>query len=209
MLRLLVVEDHALVREGLTQSLTALDTEVAVVGVSDAEQALEVLAGDAGFDLALLDLMLPGTSGLAFLGVLRKRFPQLPVVIVSALDDPETVARALAQGAVGFVPKSSPGQVLLEGLRQVLEGGVFVPEHLQGAATASRRRGTQQRFGLTDSQMRVLHLAAQGKTNREIGELLDLAEGTIKIHMSAIFKAMKVTNRSQALLALHKPVSRV
>jgi DNA-binding NarL/FixJ family response regulator len=207
MLKILVIEDHALVREGLLQALKSLEENVQTLGAPDADSALEVLAGDEEVDLILLDLMLPGTSGMALLGVLRKRYPAVPVVILSALDEPDTVTRALRQGAAGFVPKSSSTEVMLDALRQVLAGEVFLPPRLREAASrgGSRGRNVAERYGLSTAQVRVLELLTQGKTNRQIAEMLGLTVGTVKVHLCRIFKRMKVTSRSQALLLVSRP----
>lgn len=185
------------------KTVSQLDEDITCIGAENADEALRLLQEDA-YALMLLDLMLPGINGMAFLGVLRKRYPSLPVVILSALDDSDTVARAMRQGASGFVPKSSSGEELLGALRSVLAGAVFVPQHLSKGAGG---RSLTERYGITAGQMRVLELLRQGKTNREIANLLGLTEGTVKIHVSAIFKALNVTNRSQALLVAsrHRP----
>ena len=204
MLKLLVVEDHALVREGLLQTLSGLEPGALAVGAAGAAAALELLAQGEDYELILLDLMLPGTHGLGLLGVLRKRFPTIPVVILSAIDDADTIARAMKQGASGFVPKTSSGEVLLDALREVLAGRLYLPPALPGRRVP-RRRSAAERFGLTPGQARVFELLAQGMSNRQIGELLGLTEGTVKVHVSAIFKAMNVSNRAQALLLLNRP----
>lgn len=203
-MRILVIEDHALVREGLMLALKALeekDGPVEILGARDADEATHILESNDDFDLLLLDLMLPGTGGMAFLGVIRKRHPHIPVVILSALDDADTVMRAIRQGAAGFVSKASPTDTLLGALREVLAGDIWLPPEYRELSGRRRRAKTvAERFGLTRSQARVLELLAEGKTNREIGELLNVTEGTVKIHVSAIFKALGVSNRSQALL---------
>lgn len=203
-MRILVIEDHAMVREGLLLALGSLATNgngVDVVGAQNAEAANMVLAENDAFDLLLLDLMLPGIGGMAYLGVLRKRHPHVPVVIISALDDADTVRKALQQGAAGFVPKASPTDVLLGAVREVLAGQIWLPPEYRAAPGKRRRARTPaERYGLTRSQARVLELLAEGKTNRDIAGLLDVTEGTVKIHVSAIFKALNVSNRSQALL---------
>ncbi|WP_459948448.1 response regulator transcription factor [Denitratisoma sp. agr-D3] len=205
MLKLLVVEDHALVREGLLQTLRGIDKDVQTMGAEDADAALKVLEQHPDIDLMVLDIMLPGLTGLSFLSVLRKRFPDVPVVILSALDDPETVKRALKSGASGFVPKASTSESMLDALRLVLAGEIFLPpKYQEGQATKGRGRSAAERFSLTPGQARVLDLLTEGKTNRQIAELLGVTEGTVKIHVSAIFKALNVTNRSQALLAVNK-----
>ncbi len=203
-MRILVIEDHALVREGLLLALRALaskEVPAEILGAQDTDEAERALAKNDNFDLVLLDLMLPGTGGIAYLGVIRKRHPHIPVVILSALDDGETVSKAVRQGAAGFVSKSSPTDVLLGALRDVLAGETWIPPEYRDQSHKRRRpKSVADRFGLTKSQMRVLELLAEGKTNREIGELLEVTEGTVKIHVSAIFKALGVSNRSQALL---------
>lgn len=203
-MRILVIEDHALVREGLLLALRALGGDggsCEILGAKDADEAERLLARNDNFDLALLDLMLPGTGGIAYLGVIRKRHPHIPVVILSALDDADTVTKVVRQGAAGFVSKSSPTDVLLGALREVLAGEIWLPpEYRENGQKKRRPKTVADRFGLTKSQVRVLELLAEGKTNREIGEMLDVTEGTVKIHVSAIFKALGVTNRSQALL---------
>ncbi len=204
-MRILVIEDHALVREGLMLALQALETAddpAEVLGAKDAAEASLLLEPDDNFDLMVLDLMLPGTSGMAFLGVVRKRHPHVPVVILSAMDDVDTVTKAIRSGAAGFVSKASPTATLLGALRDVLAGEVWVPSEYRELTGKRRKRPrtVAERYGLTKSQERVLDLLAEGKTNREIGALLDVTEGTVKIHVSAIFKALDVTNRSQALL---------
>jgi DNA-binding NarL/FixJ family response regulator len=202
-LKILVVEDHALVREGLLQTLRGLEEGVEAVGAQDADDALRWLDAGEDYDLILLDLMLPGTHGMGFLGVLRKRFPAIPVVILSAMDDADTVGRAMKQGASGFVPKSSSSQVLIDGLRQVLDGEIYLPDKLRDRQ-GTRSRSGSDRYGLTPGQVRVLELLTQGKTNRQIADLLGLTEGTVKIHVSAILRALNVTNRAQALLAVNR-----
>lgn len=206
MLKVLVIEDHAMVREGLLQALKALEPDTVTVGAADAEAGMAILTASEDIDLVLLDLMLPGTSGMALLGVLRKRFPSIPVVILSALDDADTVSRALRHGASGFVPKSSSTANMLSALREVLAGEVYLPPKLRDLVERDSGRGKTavEKYGLTPGQARVLELLTQGKTNRQIAELLDVTEGTVKIHVSAIFKAMNVANRSQALLLAKK-----
>lgn len=203
-MRILIVEDHAIVREGLVLALHAVaqpGDSCSVLGAGDVEAATRILeAGDA-FDLILLDLMLPGTGGLAFLGVLRKHYPHVSVVLLSAHDDADTVLRAMHQGAAGFVSKSSPTREVIEALRTVLAGEVWLPpEHRKLNQGRKRAKTIAERYGLTKSQADVLELLAEGKTNQEIADQLALSIGTVKVHVSATFKALGVSSRSQALL---------
>jgi DNA-binding NarL/FixJ family response regulator len=209
MLNLLVVEDHALVREGLLATVKNLGDETKTFGVADANEAIGVLEKE-DIDLMILDLMLPGTKGQTFLPVVRRRFPTVPVVILSAMDDAETVSRAMKAGASGFVSKSGSSSDLLEALRAVLSGEIWLPAKLRELTNRSESaqgegKTLAQRFGLTVAQARVLELLIEARSNRQIGEVLGLTEGTVKIHVSAIMKAMGVNNRSEAaLLATRK-----
>lgn len=208
MLKLLVVEDHALVREGLLATLKNLGAETQTFGVPDANAAISVLETE-DIDMMILDLMLPGTKGQTFLPVVRRRFPTVPVVILSALDDADTVSRVMKAGASGFVSKSGSSAELLEALRAVLSGEIYLPPKLRELTSRSETahgegKPLAQRFGLTAAQARVLELLAEGSSNRQIGELLGLTEGTVKIHVSAIMKAMGVNNRSEAALMVSR-----
>lgn len=204
MTRILIVEDHALVREAMAQTLRHLEPGVDCVEASSADDALQRLDEEGDWDLAVVDLMLPDMNGFSLLGVLAKRFPDLPAIVVSALDDPASVQRALKAGASGFVPKASSGADLLDAIRVVLDGGVFVPPGLGEGDERRAGMALSERFGLTPAQMRVLDLLTQGKANKEIADLLGLSEGTIKVHVSAIFKAMKVSSRAQALVVISR-----
>ncbi|MCX7165691.1 MAG: response regulator transcription factor [Rhodocyclales bacterium] len=204
MLKLLVVEDHALVREGLLATLKNLGEDTETFGVPDANEAIGVLEIE-DIDMMILDLMLPGTKGQTFLPLVRRRFPTVPVVVLSALDDADTVSRVMKAGASGFVSKSGSSSELLEALRAVLSGEIYLPPKLLELTNRSETangegKSLAQRFGLTKAQARVLDLLTEGRSNRQIAELLGLTEGTVKIHVSAIMKAMGVSNRSEAAL---------
>ena len=208
MLRLLVVEDHALVREGLLATLNNLGPNTETIGVPDANAAIGVLESQ-DVDMLILDLMLHGTKGQTFLPLVRRRFPTVPVVVLSALDDPDTVSKVMKAGASGFVSKAGSSAELLGALRAVLSGDIYLPAKLQELATRSEAaqadgKPLAQRFGLTAAQARVLDLLAEGRSNRQIGELLGLTEGTVKIHVSAIMKAMGVSNRAEAALLANR-----
>jgi len=210
MLKLLVVEDHALVREGLVRLLDQVDEAAAVTGKEDFESALALLDAEEDFDLILLDLALPGIDGFSGLDILRKRFPSIPVVVVSAFDDIPTVTRVMNLGASGFIPKAFSGEALLAAVRDVLDGNIFRP----GAQTNGARLDSlptvppskvsvrPEEIGLTERQSQVLALMGRGLSNRDIAEQLELSEGTVKIHATAVFKTLGVTSRTQALLAV-------
>ncbi len=205
MTRILIVEDHALVREAMSQTLSRIEPGTECVEANNASDALSLLEANDDWDLALVDLMLPDMSGVALLGVMAKRFPQVPAIVVSAFDDSASVKRAVQAGASGFVSKASSSDVLREAVHCVLEGGLHFPDEVEPARPVRRSSlSIADRFGLTAAQTRVAELLGQGKTNREIADLLGLSEGTVKVHMSAIFRAMNVKNRTQALLLISR-----
>lgn len=201
MTRILIVEDHALVREAMAQTLARLEDEVECVEAQGSEEALAKLEDGADWDLAVIDLMLPDLNGFSLLAVMARRFPDVPAIVVSALDDSATIRRAMKGGASGFVSKSSSGEELRSAVRRVLDGGIYAPPV---EPESGKRSGApvSERFGLTAGQTRVMELLAQGKTNREIADLLGLSEGTVKVHMSAIFRALNVNSRAQALIVI-------
>jgi DNA-binding NarL/FixJ family response regulator len=210
MLKILIIEDHALVREGLVRLLARIEKGVVLRDCADFDSALAVLEGEDEVDLILLDLALPGIDGFVGLDILRRQFPALPVVVVSAFDDAPTINRVMNLGASGFIPKSYSGEALLAALHEVLAGNIFRPD---GAGKPARLddmpplppagNGVQPaEFGLTERQAQVLALMVRGLSNREIGDELELSEGTVKIHVTAIFKALGVASRTQALVAV-------
>ena len=210
MSKILIVDDHALVREAMAQSLARLQPGLVCVEASSADQALSCLERDAELDLAVIDLMLPDMNGFSLLAVLGKRFPDVPAVVVSAIDDEASVRRAIKAGASGYVSKSSSSQVLLQALRVVLDGGVHLPEARSVAPPLKRASMPAcERYELTAAQGRVLELLAAGKSNREIAELLDVSEGTVKVHMTAIFRALGVSSRAQALVVMSRHGTRL
>ena len=215
MIKLLVIEDHALVREGLVQTLRQLADEVEISAVADYDGAVALLENGHRFDLILLDLGLPGIDGLSCLKAFRKRYPATPVVILSAFDDAQTVSKAMKTGAASFVPKTYSSERLLNILHEVLAGEVFTPDPAPAGSVAilpAGRNGGKggnggadpADFGLSERLTEVLGLMASGKSNRDIAKLLGLTEGTVKVHMTRIFKALRVTSRTQAMVVVSR-----
>jgi two-component system, NarL family, nitrate/nitrite response regulator NarL len=214
-LKVLVIDDHPLVQEGVSAALQSLADDVTVMAARDAEQGLATAADNPDLDLVLLDLALPGMSGFNLIGKLHERLPSLPVVVLSALEEPENVRHAINAGAMGFVPKSAATRVLIEVLQQVLEGNVTVPLALQssgpplshalpGTTTESPTASEPDVAPLTLRQLEVLSRVCQGKTNKQIATELGLSEKTVKAHVTAIFKVLGVVNRTQAVLVARR-----
>lgn len=212
-MKILVVDDHPLILEALKQVLRDLDPAIEVIEARDAEQALDQAASHEGISLVLLDLTLPHKHGFELLAELRERSPDVPVVVLSATEDRETVMRAISDGAMGFIPKTSKTEVLVAALRLVFSGGVYLPPSAFAAPASPRvteprppmpATRSPREAGLTERQSQVLALLVQGKSNKLICRALDLAEGTVKIHVTAILRALNVSNRTEALVAVSR-----
>ena len=211
-MKVLVVDDHPLIREALRQVLKALDQDIEHVDAATAEEALVAAGKGDAFDLILLDLALPDADGFDVLRELRERHPSFPIVVLSATEQAETVIRAIDAGAMGFIPKTSSNELLLNALRLVMAGGVYLPgevlRHSPEPKLASRPAAATEvsyrHLGLTQRQAQVLALLVHGKPNKIICRELNLAEGTVKIHVTAILKALGVSNRTQAVVAVGK-----
>jgi DNA-binding NarL/FixJ family response regulator len=212
-MKILVVDDHALIRTALRGVLGQLDGSVAVVEASDCRGAFALIEAQPDLDLVLLDLNLPDTHGLAALEELRMRHPALPVVVLSSANDRASVMQALDLGAMGYIPKLSSNEVLVSALRLVLSGGIYIPPEILAWAgdplseqpvTASGQRVSPRRgpadLGLTGREARILTLLLEGKSNKLICRELDLAESTVKNHVTQILRALDVTSRTQAVI---------
>lgn len=213
-MKILVVDDHPLIRAAVRNVLTQIETGVAVHEAQNCTAALALVDAHPDFSLVLLDLHLPGMGGLDALSILRERFPEIPVVVLSAADDRDSVLQALDRGAMGFIPKSSSNDVMVNALRLVFAGGIYLPPEVLATSAAGTARAaspytsptagpatTPAGLGLTGRQAQVLALMVQGKPNKLICRELGLAESTVKIHITAILKTLKVNNRTQAVIA--------
>jgi len=194
---ILIVDDHALVRDGLSQVLNALDAAVNVYQAASVEAALAQVEDGPAFDLVLVDLALPDGDGLDLVAVLADRSPRVPVVVLSGSADAAASEQALAAGAMGFIPKSSPTAILVQALKLILAGGVYAPPASR-LIDAARADGNA---GLTSRQQAILEQLAAGRANKQIAHDLGISEATVKAHVSAIFRAFGVSNRTQAVRA--------
>jgi DNA-binding NarL/FixJ family response regulator len=200
--RFLVVDDHPLMRGAILHQLERS-------GLGHAEQAcnlsnaLKRLAAGPPVDLVLLDLILPDTSAAEGLETLRAHHPSLKVVVTSAHADAPLIERCLQAGARGFLPKTAPEDYLPTAVRTALAGGVYLPRELEQPSRASHG-GLLRQIGLTDRQTDVLKLMLRGMPNKLIGRHLHLAEGTVKVHVSGVFRALGVRSRTQAVLAANR-----
>lgn len=213
-MKVLVVDDHVLIREALRGVLKELKDDATIVEASDCRQAMRLVGEHPDLGLILLDLNLPDRNGFDVLAELRERHPAISTVVLSALNDRDNVARALDLGALGFIPKSSTREVMLSALRLVFSGGIYIPPDIlarretvtsqpfSSASGTEPRPSSPRDLGLTDRQVDVLALMMKGKSNKAICRALNLAEPTVKNHVTAILKALKVSNRTEAVIAV-------
>ncbi|URW75083.1 response regulator transcription factor [Sphingomonas donggukensis] len=197
----MIADDHPMVSTAMKMAVNAVDPAVMVETAStlgEAEQRLRARR----FDLLLLDLLLPDVQGFAGLAVARALAPTTPIAIVSSHDDEATVRQAARLGARGFISKAAPVDDMMAALRVLLDGGQWLPD---GATVPDAQAGPSaaDRIGeLSVAQLRVLRGTASGRQNKQIAFDLGISEPTVKSHLSAIFKKLGVTNRTQAVLAL-------
>lgn len=204
-MRILLADDHPLFREGVKPILQKLDARVQILEAVDFPSAFKAAARAGDLDLVLLDLNMPGMSGLEGITRFRATFPAMPLVVLSAAEDLFDIQRVLAAGALGYLTKSTSSDGILEALLQVLAGNLYVPPKLlkSGLPVPYPRFGSPYPE-FSERQLQVLSKLAQGHTNRQIGEMLEVTEGTVKLHMTAIFRILRVNNRTEALLVIQK-----
>lgn len=194
--RVLIADDHPLYCDALRAVVPQACPGADIGEAASQEQVLAAATGTRPFDLILLDLNLPGATGLSCLHALRRMVPTTPIVVVSAVGDPKVMRDAIMGGASAFIPKSSPSLVLINALKVILAGGTYMPT---GIVAALRNADPAcARSELTLRQRRVLELLATGLSNKHIARELQISEITVKAHVSAIFRKLGVTNRMQA-----------
>ncbi|MDH3459733.1 MAG: response regulator transcription factor [Burkholderiaceae bacterium] len=224
-MNVLLIDDHPLMLSALESVIKGLGDDVTVVGASSAGSARESLRERSDHDLVLLDLHLGDADGFDLLVELRAKYPALPVVVLSASDRASDVIRAIDLGAMGFVPKRASNETLFEALHLVMSGGIYVPPMTMGSEKShiTKVKGdtdpgykrvvgveaggtppppTLAGIGLTPRQTEVLLLLLQGKPNKLIARELDLSVETVKDHVAAVLRALNVTSRTQAVLAV-------
>lgn len=208
---ILIGDDHLLFREGLRRLLEQLSVDATFRDASTFDEVLSLAGGDGPFDLILIDLQMPGWPGFAGIDQLRMLVPDTPLVVISASESQSDVRGALEHGAAGYIPKSSSVKIMLSALNLVFSGGVYVPpvalqadggaEVLPAATLVDGGADRTSGSVLTQRQWDVLNCLRAGKSNKQIAYELGLSEGTVKIHVTAIFKSLGVKNRTQAVIA--------
>jgi DNA-binding NarL/FixJ family response regulator len=215
-MKVLLVDDQTLFREGVALLLKSVMRGVEIAEAGNSEEAIALTIQRGHFDLALIDLNLPGTSGLDLIGSLREGCPELSIVALSSSDDQDSIFAAIDAGAMGFIPKSASSSELSEAITLVMAKGIALPS---GAALSIGATGTEStgirshepssrntrtnpsQLGLTPRQAAVLYLILQGKSIKVIAQELHLSSSTVKAHTSAALRALDVTTRTQAIVA--------
>lgn len=202
-MKLLVVDDHPLFRDGLAALLRQANPDTQVLQACDGEAGMEMAQATDDLDAVFVDLMMPGLAGEAAVKEFARRRPELPVIVLSSSENPSDVKRVLSAGALGYIPKSASAQTVLSALQLVLTGNIYVPPLLARAteaAAADKQNAASPATAsqLTERQIEVLKQLREGMSNKEISNRLGIAEKTVKAHVAAIFRTLKVVNRTQA-----------
>jgi DNA-binding NarL/FixJ family response regulator len=203
-LKILIIDDHALFREGLSHVLHDLAEDMTVLEAANVERAIQYVAANPDLDLVLLDLNMPGQDGFTALEVFTGQYPALPVVILSASTQRSDIQRCLDLGALGYIPKDTTSTVMLNALQLVLSGGIYTPPNIMQGDETLTTTPAPTHHDLTPRQLQVLSLLVQGCSNKEIARNMVVAEATVKMHITSIFKSLGVSNRTQAAMAAEK-----
>jgi DNA-binding NarL/FixJ family response regulator len=203
---IIIVDDHPLFRDALRQALSDKFSDLIISEAGSLDGLSGELEGKSETDLVLLDLAMPGVKGFSGLMYLRAQYPEIPVVVVSANEDPSAIRRCIEFGASGFIPKSLPVETIREAVRTVLEGEVWTPPDLDlGEVGDGETTDLVARLAtLTPQQVRVLMMLSEGLLNKQIAYKLSVSEATIKAHVSAILQKLGVDSRTQAVIAVNK-----
>jgi DNA-binding NarL/FixJ family response regulator len=202
--RLLIADDHPLFRGALREAVNGLFDRAEVAEAGSFEEITGILERDGDVDLILLDLRMPGVRGFSGLMYLRAQYPQLPVVVVSANDEPEVIRRCIEFGASGFIPKTLGIEAMRQAVARVLEGGVWTPPDVDLRSGADAGATIARLSTLTPQQVRVLMMLSGGLLNKQIAHELGVSEATVKAHVSAILQKLGVESRTQAVIAAGK-----
>lgn len=200
---ILIIDDHDVFRGGLRLLLTERVGAKVVLEARTLDEALNLM--DTSLRLVTLDLRMPDVAGVEALSALREGWPSVPVMVISASEHREDILACLGAGAHGYAPKSLSAPELADAVRQVLSGRIYAPKALHNPQRAAAKALDQAAIGatqLTDRQRQVLDFLLTGASTKEIGRAMDLAEGTVKIHLAAIYRSLGVKSRAEAIAKL-------
>ena len=208
--KVLIVDDHPMFRVALSSAIKTVYSSVVTKEASSIDEASDLLGRDRNFDIALLDLNIPGVNGFDGLLRLRAEHPRLPILVVSGLENSQIIEESLRYGAAGFLPKSHGGEVLTEAIGTVLQGDVYNPSHIDQDADAlpdavkEKNALIDRVLSLTPQQLKVLFMLRAGMLNKQIAFELDVGSSTVKKHVSEILRKLSVYSRTQAVIEVSK-----
>lgn len=201
-MKILIADDHSIVREGLRNALNGFGTDNHLLEAGTADETRAQLSEHPDTELIILDLHMPGSNGLDLVSDLCNTYTDIPLAVLSAEEDPQIIQQAIDRGAAGFIPKSAASRVMVSALQLILSGGVYIPEDIFKAPLQNGKPGHNGTPpDLTQRQQDVLVLLAGGHSNKSIAKRLGLSEHTIKIHITGILRALGVNNRTEAAIA--------
>ncbi|MGQ0532236.1 MAG: response regulator [Caulobacteraceae bacterium] len=209
-IRALIADDHELFRSGMKQLLVDVLQAEEVREAETMDRALEILTNEGAGDLVLVDWRMPGMSGAESLAALRDGFPDAKVAVISAWEEREDILSALSVGVHGYIPKSLPSAQIAAALEGILDGRIFVPptmgrrEGADSAISTARSKAKVDADKLTLRQRDVLQELLKGQSSKQIARTLDIAEGTVKIHLAAIYRALGVRTRAEAIAKMNR-----
>lgn len=202
--KIIIADDHPMFRDALRQALSSSHAECLIIEAESSESLRQTLREHHDADLLVLDLNMPGVEGFSALAYVQKKYPELPIIMISANDKPETIMHAKHFGALGFVSKSATIEDIRHGLNTVLQGNTYFPyqfnEQLFHPLDETVAETTRQVAELTPQQLKVLSMIKQGLLNKQIAYDLDISEATVKAHVTAIMRKLAVNNRTQAVM---------
>jgi DNA-binding NarL/FixJ family response regulator len=204
--RLVIADDHPLFRGAMREAVSGLLERVDIAEAGTFDDAVELLDRSGDVDLILLDLAMPGVRGFSGLMYMRAQYPSVPVIVVSASDDPATIRRCMEFGASGFIPKTLGVDAMRVAISRILNGGVWTPPDvdLSAGSNAEAAELIARMATLTPQQVRVLMMLSEGLLNKQIAYQLNVSEATVKAHVSAILQKLGVESRTQAVIAAAK-----
>lgn len=198
-MKILIVDDHALFRQGMTYILNEMNPDVSILEASTSDQAIKIAQGDPNISLILMDLSMPDMDGIDAMRVIQTKAPTIPIVMLTASESLLDMKQALDSGAMGYIAKSVTASIMISAIKLVLSGGIYIPPAMVSVKQSAVQQRTQ--YQLTPRQTEVLKLLLDGQSNKQAANNLNLSESTVKAHIAAIFKVLNVANRTQAALA--------
>lgn len=203
-MKILIADDHALFRDGLAMRLEEIDPDVILLQAATFSQALKILDQENDIDMIIVDLDMPDMKWEEGIEQLRQKSNEINMVVISASEDVRSIRKVLASGIKGYIPKRSEPKIMHNALKLILEGGTYIPPALIENNAEIPLNGNHRGKTLTNRQSQVLDLIAQGKSNKQIAYEMGVSEATVKLHINALLRSLKVNNRTQAVVTAQK-----